>query len=93
MGILPLNHVQEAWRLHACAAHGHSWRPLEDKVVTGRRAAGSLAFPANFMFVAAMNPCGHGDHCAEESKYIWDTWCAPPSHQSEFRGFSAPRSS
>ena len=32
-------------------------QPLEDKVVTISRAAGSLTFPANFMFVAAMNPC------------------------------------
>ena len=32
-------------------------QPLEDRVVTISRARGSLSFPANFMLVAAMNPC------------------------------------
>lgn len=35
-------------------------QPLEDKIVTISRAAGTLSFPANFMFVAAMNPCPCG---------------------------------
>jgi magnesium chelatase family protein len=35
-------------------------QPMEDKVVTISRARASHSFPANFMLVAAMNPCPCG---------------------------------
>lgn len=35
-------------------------QPLEDKIVTIARARGSLTFPANFMLIAALNPCPCG---------------------------------
>jgi magnesium chelatase family protein len=37
-------------------------QPLEDKLVTISRSSGSLCFPANFMLVAARNPCPCGYH-------------------------------
>jgi magnesium chelatase family protein len=35
-------------------------QPMEDKTVTISRAQGALTFPANFMLVAALNPCPCG---------------------------------
>ena len=35
-------------------------QPMEDKTVTISRARGSFSFPANFMLIAAMNPCPCG---------------------------------
>ena len=48
-------------------------QPIEDKVVTISRARGSLTFPANFMLVAAMNPCP----CGYFGDSIKPCTCAP----------------
>jgi magnesium chelatase family protein len=37
-------------------------QPLEDHIVTISRAQGSVTFPANFMLIAAMNPCPCGNY-------------------------------
>jgi magnesium chelatase family protein len=47
--------------------------PLEDHIVTISRAASTLAFPANFMLVAAMSPCllgGLGDRWSGSDRYL-----------------------
>ena len=48
-------------------------QPLEDKIVTISRAQGSITFPANFMLVAAMNPCP----CGYYSDPIKECTCTP----------------
>jgi len=37
-------------------------QPLEDRVISVSRAKGSAEFPANFILVAAMNPCPCGNY-------------------------------
>ncbi len=48
-------------------------QPLEDKIITISRAQGSLTFPANFMLIAAMNPCPCGWH----GDSVKECTCAP----------------
>lgn len=48
-------------------------QPLEDGMVTVSRAAGSLTFPAEFLLVAAQNPCPCGYLSDPEKRCV----CAP----------------
>jgi magnesium chelatase family protein len=43
-------------------------QPLEDRVITISRAQGSLTFPANFILVAAVNPCPCGYYLDTEKQ-------------------------
>lgn len=61
-------------------------QPIEDKVVTISRAQGTTTYPANFMLVAAMNPCPCG--------YSGDTehtcTCSPTAVSRYQRRISGP---
>ncbi len=48
-------------------------QPLEDKIITISRAQGSLTFPANFMLIAAANPCP----CGYFGDPVKECSCAP----------------
>ncbi len=43
-------------------------QPMEDKVVSISRSAGSLTYPANFIFIASMNPCPCGFYTDPEKE-------------------------
>ncbi len=43
-------------------------QPLEDKIVTISRSAGSLTYPANFILVGSMNPCPCGFYTDPEKE-------------------------
>lgn len=57
-GVLFLDEIAEFERKALDALR----QPLEDKVVTVSRVKSTSTFPANFMLVAAMNPCPCGYH-------------------------------
>ena len=61
-------------------------QPIEDKVVTISRAQGSLTFPANFMLVAAMNPCP----CGYFGDPIKPCTCAPSAVTKYQKRISGP---
>ena len=61
-------------------------QPLEDRQVTISRAAASLTYPANFMLVAAMNPCP----CGFFSDPNRDCKCTPTQIQNYVSRISGP---
>ncbi len=61
-------------------------QPIEDKVVTISRAQGSLTFPANFMLVAAMNPCP----CGFATDPIKECTCTPSAVSRYRKRISGP---
>ncbi len=61
-------------------------QPLEDRQVTISRASASLTYPANFMLVAAMNPCP----CGFFSDPTRDCKCSPNHIQNYVSRISGP---
>ena len=61
-------------------------QPLEDGVITVSRASGALEFPAQFMLVAAMNPCPCG-HATNPEKHCI---CSPALVSRYKRRISGP---
>jgi magnesium chelatase family protein len=61
-------------------------QPMEDKVVTISRAQGSLTFPANFMLIAAMNPCP----CGYAGDSLKECTCAPAAVTRYQKRISGP---
>ncbi len=61
-------------------------QPMEDKVVTISRANGSVSFPANFMLVAAMNPCP----CGFYGDPVKECSCSPGTIARYQRRISGP---
>ena len=61
-------------------------QPLEDGKVTISRAAGTVTFPAQFMLVAAMNPCP----CGFYGDLKRECRCGPPTIQKYRQRISGP---
>ena len=61
-------------------------QPLEDSKVTISRAAGTVTFPAQFMLVAAMNPCP----CGFYGDLKRECRCSPPVIQKYRQRISGP---
>lgn len=61
-------------------------QPLEDGVITVSRVFGSMAYPANFMLVASMNPCPCGNYGSKTKKCT----CTPAMIQKYLSKISGP---
>lgn len=61
-------------------------QPLEDKMVSISRARASAEFPANFILVAAMNPCPCGNFSTDKKKCT----CSPAQINRYARKLSGP---
>jgi magnesium chelatase family protein len=61
-------------------------QPLEDGMITVSRATGSLDFPAQFMLVAAMNPCPCGHSTDPQKQCV----CSPAQISKYKRRLSGP---
>ncbi|MDP3727359.1 MAG: YifB family Mg chelatase-like AAA ATPase [bacterium] len=81
-GVLFLDELPE-FPAHVLAALR---QPLEDKRITIARAAGTVSFPADFMLVAAMNPCPCGNLSNPRQTCI----CAPGAIAKYRRRISGP---
>jgi magnesium chelatase family protein len=61
-------------------------QPLEDREVTVSRVNGSYTYPANFMFIASMNPCPCGYYGSEQS----NCKCTPKQIHNYINKISGP---
>ena len=61
-------------------------QPLEERHVTISRARFSVDYPANFMLIAAMNPCPCGYYTHPEKECV----CSPISRQKYLNRISGP---
>ncbi|MBO7084033.1 MAG: YifB family Mg chelatase-like AAA ATPase [Bacteroidales bacterium] len=61
-------------------------QPMEDRVITISRAKTSVQFPANFMLVAAMNPCPCGYYNHPDRECV----CKPGEVQKYLNRISGP---
>ncbi len=61
-------------------------QPLEDRIIHVSRAKGTVAFPANFILVAAMNPCP----CGNKGNPAKDCHCTQSALMNYQRKISGP---